>query len=168
MNTSWIMMMQPSTTMIKILIFCNCLVFDEPHFLKKLWRKLQVFLLINVWWFDIYCTLTICLTCNRCIRERQRKVNTQREDRLSWAFRVFIYVQQYQVSYKKQSIFRTKKVASSFLVQLHWSIQNSSCTLKVPMFSKSSSDINRWLSNYQGFIQSGFSWWCLFERISAR
>ena len=34
---------------------------------------------------------------------------------------------------KTQSIFRTKKVDSSFLVRLHWSIQNSSCTFNVPM-----------------------------------
>ena len=30
---------------------------------------------------------------------------------------------------KRQSIFRIKKVDSSFLVRLHWSIQNSSCSL---------------------------------------
>ena len=112
------------------------------------------------------CTLTVCLTCNRYVRERQRKVNIQHEDRPSWAFRVFIHVQQYPVLHKKQSIFRMKKVASSFLVQLHWRIQNTSCTLKVPMFSKSSSNINPWLSNYQGLIQSRFCWW-LFKRISA-
>ena len=35
---------------------------------------------------------------------------------------------------KTQSTFRTKKVDSSFLVRLHWSIQNSSCTFNVPMF----------------------------------
>ena len=110
--------------------------------------------------------LTVCLTCNRCVRERQRKVNIQHEDRPSWAFRVFIHVQQYPVLHKKQSTFRMKKVASSFLVQLHWHIQNTSRTLKVPMFSKSSSDINPWLSNYQGLIQSRFCWW-LFKRISA-
>ena len=33
------MMMQPSITMIKILIFRNYSVFDEPHFLKNLRRK---------------------------------------------------------------------------------------------------------------------------------
>ena len=32
------MMMQPSTTMIKTLIFRNYPVFNEPHFVKKLWR----------------------------------------------------------------------------------------------------------------------------------
>ena len=32
---------------------------------------------------------------------------------------------------KKQSIFRMEKVDSSFLVQSHGSIQNSSCTLNV-------------------------------------
>ena len=41
---------------VKILIFCNYSVFDEPHFLRKLQRNLHVFLLINVWWVDIYCT----------------------------------------------------------------------------------------------------------------
>ena len=61
--------------MIKVLVFRNYLVFDEPHFLKKLGGNLRDLLLINVWWVDIYCTLTICLTCTRCNRERQRKVN---------------------------------------------------------------------------------------------
>ena len=42
-----------------------------PHVLKKLWRNLRVFPLINVWWVDVFCTLTICLTCSRCIKERQ-------------------------------------------------------------------------------------------------
>ena len=67
---------QPSTTMIKILVFRNFSVFDESHFLKKLGENLGGFFLINVWWVDIYCTSTICLTRTRCIRERQRKVNT--------------------------------------------------------------------------------------------
>ena len=71
--------------MIKVLVFRNYLVFDEPHFLKKLGGNLRDLLLINVWWVDIYCTLTICLTCTRCNRERQRKVNIKRDDRLSWA-----------------------------------------------------------------------------------
>ena len=35
---------------------------------------------------------------------------------------------------KTQSTFRTKKVDTSLLVTLHWSIQNSSCTFNVPMF----------------------------------
>ena len=35
---------------------------------------------------------------------------------------------------KTQSIFRMRKVDSSLLVLLHWSIQNSSCTVDVPMF----------------------------------
>ena len=70
------MMVQPSTTMIKILIFRNYLVFDEPQILENLRRNLRVFLLISVWWVDICCTLTICLTCTRCIRERQMKANT--------------------------------------------------------------------------------------------
>ena len=35
---------------------------------------------------------------------------------------------------KPQSTFRTKKVDSSLLIRLHWSIQNSSCTFNVPMF----------------------------------
>ena len=72
MKTSWIMMMQPSATMIKILVFRNYSVFDEPHFLKKLRKNLRVSLVINVCWVDIKFTLTICLTCTRCIRERQR------------------------------------------------------------------------------------------------
>ena len=51
-KTSWIMMMQPSTTMIKILIFHNYS------------RKPSSF-------HSNICTLTICLTCTRCVRERQ-------------------------------------------------------------------------------------------------
>ena len=35
---------------------------------------------------------------------------------------------------KTQSTFRTKKVDSSLLVRLHWSIQNRSCTFNVAMF----------------------------------
>ena len=53
------MMIQPCTTMIKILIFRNYSVFNEPHFLKKLQRNLRVLFLINVWWVDTYCTLTL-------------------------------------------------------------------------------------------------------------
>ena len=68
--------------------------------LKKLRGNLRVFLLTNVWWVEIYFTLTICLTCTRCNRERQRKVNIWLEDRLNWAFRVFIYVPQYPISHK--------------------------------------------------------------------
>ena len=64
-------LMMISTTMIKILIFRDYSVFDEPHFVKKLRRNLRVFLLINVRWVDIYCTLTIRLTYTRCIMERQ-------------------------------------------------------------------------------------------------
>ena len=100
-------MIQPSTTMIKILIFRNYSVLNEPHFLKKLRRNLRIFLLINVWWVNIYCNfkLTICLTCTRVITERQRKVNIQHEDRLSCVFRVFIHVRQYPISHKKPDIY---------------------------------------------------------------
>ena len=35
--------------MIKVLVFRNYLVFDEPHFLKKLGGNLRDLLLINVW-----------------------------------------------------------------------------------------------------------------------
>ena len=34
-TTSWIIMMQPSTTMMKIVTFPSYLVFDKPHYLKK-------------------------------------------------------------------------------------------------------------------------------------
>ena len=123
MKTSWIMM-QPSTTMIKIMVFHNYSVFDEPHFLKKLRGKLGVFLLINVWWVDIYCTLAICLTCTRCIRERQRKVNIysmkiDSAERLAFSF---VY-RNTQFRTKTQSTFRMRKVDSSLLVRLHWSIK---------------------------------------------
>ena len=64
-------MMQQSTTIIKSLIFRNYSVFDEPHFLKNLRRNLRVFPLIIVCGADIYCAVTICLTCTRCIEERQ-------------------------------------------------------------------------------------------------
>ena len=45
-------------------------------------------------------------------------------------FRLLLRVQVFGVS----STFRMKEVDSSFLVRLHWSIQNSSCTFNVPMF----------------------------------
>ena len=44
----------------------NYSVFDEPHFLENFRRNLRVFLPINVWWVDIYCTLTVCWICTRC------------------------------------------------------------------------------------------------------
>ena len=47
------------------------------------------------------------------------------------AVRVFIHVQQYLISRKNSVNFDEN---SRLLVQLHWSIQNSSCTLDVPMF----------------------------------
>ena len=37
--------------------------------------------------------------------------------------------------------FRMKKVNSLFLVRLHWGIQNSSCTLNMPMFKLNSSSL---------------------------
>ena len=37
--------------------------------------------------------------------------------------------------------FRMKKVDSLFLVRLHWRIQNSSCTLNMPMFKLNSSSL---------------------------
>ena len=52
--------------------------------MKKPWN-LPVFPLSNVWWIDIHNTLTICLFCTRCLKERQRKVNLS--DRISYALR---------------------------------------------------------------------------------
>ena len=52
-------------------------VFDDLHYFKKPWRTLKpsCLPLSNVWWVGIHSTLTICLFCTRCLRERQRKVN---------------------------------------------------------------------------------------------
>ena len=59
-------------------------VFDDLHCFKKPWRNLETFFfaLSNVWWVDIHSTLTICLFCTRCLKERQRKVNLW--DRISY------------------------------------------------------------------------------------
>ena len=121
------MMMEPSITIMKILIFRNYSVFDEPQFVKKLRRNLRVFLLINGRWVDVYCALTIRLTSTRCIMERQRKMNIQHDDRLSWAFRVFIHVPQYPISLEKPVYNNIWDEKGRFI------IQNSSCTLNVPM-----------------------------------
>ena len=52
------MMMQPSPTRIKILVFRNYSVYDArvTFWLKKLRGNLRVLLLINVWWVDNYFT----------------------------------------------------------------------------------------------------------------
>ena len=73
--------------MIKVLVFRNYLVFDEPHFLKKLGGNLRDLLLINVWWVDIYCSLTICLTCTRWNRERGKLIYSMMIDSAElWGF----------------------------------------------------------------------------------
>ena len=121
-------MMQPYMTIIRILVCRNYSVFDEPHFLKKLRGNLRLFLLINVWWVDIYCT----------------SPDVSGKDRGKWIFCMkidsaepfaFLFMcRNTQFPTKTQSIFRMRKVDSSLFVLLHWSIQNSSCTLDVPMF----------------------------------
>ena len=42
-TTSWIMMTQPSTTMMKVVTFLSYSVFEELHYLKKPWRNLETF-----------------------------------------------------------------------------------------------------------------------------
>jgi len=134
------MMMQPSTTMIKILIFHNYLVFNEPHFVKKLQRNLRVFLLINVRWVDIFCTLTILLNLPPMYdgkTDRGQWIYSMRIDSAECFAYSFMYSNT-QSGPKNLSIitFRMKKVDSLFLVRLHvhLRIQNSSCRLNVPMF----------------------------------
>ena len=51
-----LVMMQSSTTMIKILTIFNHSVFVQSHCLGKLRRNLRVFLRSNVWWVDIHLT----------------------------------------------------------------------------------------------------------------
>ena len=41
---------------------------------EEIWN-LRVFPLGNDWWVDSHSTLTICLFCDRCRKERHRKVN---------------------------------------------------------------------------------------------
>ena len=122
----------------KILIFRYYSVFNEPHFLKKLQRNLWVFLLINVWWVDIYCTLTLFNL------HQMYHWKTEESDYIAWGstqlcvsrFHSCTAIPPKKYRTKKQIyIFRMKKVDSSFLVRLHWSIQNSSCTSNVPMFA---------------------------------
>ena len=84
-------------------------VFDDLHYFKKPWN-LRVFPLSNVWWVDIHSTLTICLFCTRCLKERQRKVNLS--DRISYALVVLVYinVQKYPISHKLLPWYRIKTV----------------------------------------------------------
>ena len=139
MKSSWIMMMQPSTTMlknIKILVLCNYSVFDESPFLKKLRVNLRVCLLINVWWVDIYGTLTIfvLLTPDVSGKDIGKWIYRLRIDSAERFVFSFMYLNT-QFRTKTHFTFRMKKVESSLLIRLHWSIQNSSCTLNVPMFN---------------------------------
>ena len=122
------MMMQPYMTIIKILVCRNYSVCDEPHFLKKLRGNLTLFLLINVWWVDIYCT-----SPDVSGKDRGKWIFCRRIDSAEPFVFLFIYSNT-QFPTKTQSIFRMRKVDSSLLVLLHWSIQNSSCTLDVPVF----------------------------------
>ena len=83
---------------------------------------LWVVLLINVWWVDIYFTLTICLTCTRC--NRGKWIYSLRIDSAERFAFSFMY-RNTQFRTKTQSTFRTKKVDSSLLVRLHRSIKVS-------------------------------------------
>ena len=114
------MIMQPSTIMIKILVFRNYSVFDEPHFLKKLQGNLRVFLLIYVWLVDIYCTLTICLTCTRCITqgktERESELYSMRIDSAERFAFSFIY-RNAQFCPKTQSTFSMNRLTSRSVIK---------------------------------------------------
>ena len=121
-------MMQPYMTIIRILLCRNYSVFDEPHFLKKLRGNLRLFLLINVWWVDIYFILP-----DVSGKDRGKWIFCMRIDSAEPFAFLFMY-RNTQFPTKTQSIFRMRKVDSSLLVLLHWGIQNSSCTLDVPMF----------------------------------
>ena len=67
---------------------------------------------------------------------------TEESEYIAWGstqlrrFRDFIHVQQYPISHEKPVVYLgwKKYIQSLFLVQLHWSIHNSSCTWNVPMF----------------------------------
>ena len=92
-------MMQPSTTMIRILVFLN-----YSNSMKDVTGK-----------------------------DRGKWIYSMRIDAAERFAFSFMYGNT-QFCTKTQSIFRTKKADPSFLVRLHWSIQNSSCTFNVPMF----------------------------------
>ena len=133
------MMIQPCTTMIKILIFRNYSVFNEPHFLKKLQRNLRVLFLINVWWVDTYCTLTL-FNLHQMYHwktEESEYIAGGSTQLCVSRFHSCTAIPPKKIPHKITDIyiFRMKKVDSSFLVRLHWSIQNSSCTSNVPMFA---------------------------------
>ena len=82
-------------------------------------RNLRAFLLINVSWVDIYCPLTIWGLIDSAKRS---------------AFSVVYSNTQFRT--KKPVVYLGWKryIQSLLLVQLHWNIQNSSCTWNVPMF----------------------------------
>ena len=109
-------------------------------FLRNSRRNLLAFLLINVSWVDIYCALTICFTCTTCIRE----LKTEESEHKAWGlidsaqlsvprFRSCTAIPNFA---QKPVVYLGWKryIQSLLLVQLHWSIQNSSCMWNVPMF----------------------------------
>lgn len=126
-------MMQPFTTMIKIVIFLNYTVLMSHIFLIRKRPKKPSSLPSNqrlLIWYLLY--LHICSTCTRCLRERQRKANIQHKDWLSWAFRILIHVGQYPIwRKKKQSIFRIKRVDSWYGYPEAFKIAHARCFLCV-------------------------------------
>ena len=95
----------------KIATFLSYLVFDKLYYFKKPWN-LRVFPLDNIWWVDIHRTLTICLFCTRCEKERQRKVNLQYENWMS-------YMQRFSFSLiYSNTQFRTKRTCSINLARI--------------------------------------------------
>ena len=93
-------------------------VFDDLHYLGNHEDTLKPSSLprTNVWWVDIHSTLTICLFCTRCLKERQRKVNLS--DRISYELRF-----SFSLIYSNTQ-FRTKHTLNLGLSRLpkllHW------------------------------------------------
>ena len=155
-------MMQPSTTMITkiitILVLCNYSAFDESHFLKKLRVNLRVFLTNQRLVSRYLLYFNILFNLHQMYQEWVYSVGIDSAERFVFSF---MYLNT-QFRTKTQFTFRKKKVESSLLVRLHWSIQNSSCTLNVPMFLQHVRDEHRiarcvWFPNMFRF--NSFCFW---------
>ena len=139
-NLVTLMMMQPPTTMIKSWYFIIFRFSTNHIIVKKLGRNLWVFLLINVRWVDIYCTLTIPLP-DVLWKDRQQWKFSMRIDSSERFANSFMYSNtQFYTKNLCIITFGMKKVDLLFLVRLHWRIQNSSCMFSVPMFYTQSAD----------------------------
>ena len=111
-KTSWIMMMQPSTTMMKILKFRNYL--KKPSSFPSNQRLVS--------WYLFYFNNLFNLDQMYQVKTEESKYISMRMDSAERLAFSFIYSNTQFREKKKQSIFKMKKVNSSFLVQLHWSI----------------------------------------------